>query len=100
MGCSCYYFRMPARWKWLVAGAGVFFLAVLIHGTLQQTKHRYEACVSFGGRMHCATAEGGTPEEAISAARIICCTVLASGRDENIRCLEAPLLRVRPITQD
>lgn len=88
---------MPARWRWVLAGVAVSFVGLLIHGTLQQTKHRHEVCVQFNGRTHCATAEGRTPDEAIQAAKTIGCTLLTSGRDENIRCLDTPPTRVSPV---
>ena len=91
---------MPARWRWVIAGVAVLFVGLLIHGTLQQTKHRYEVCVQFNGHTHCATAEGRTQDEAIQAGKTIGCTLLTSGRDENIRCLDAPPARVHVVTND
>jgi hypothetical protein len=77
--------------------SAVAFVSLLAYSSLQHTRFRYEVCVAFGGRTHCAVAEGATPEEAIRAAQTIGCSLLTSGRDENIRCLDQPPASVRAL---
>lgn len=80
---------MARHIKWLVgltAVALVVWMGVL---TMQQNEHRYEVCVTFNNRTHCATAAGRTPQEAIQSAQGIACTLLTTGRDDNMICLQS-----------
>ena len=79
---------MAGKSKLRVVGivAIIAFLVLLVVMTMQETGYRYEVCVEFNGRTHCAVAEGKTPEGAIRSAQEIGCTLLANGRDENIQC--------------
>jgi hypothetical protein len=90
---------LPKKIRWLTALAAIAFLTFLAYSTLQQKRFRYEVCVEFSGRSHCATAEGQTPEEAIRTAQSIGCALLTSGRDENIRCLDRPPASVRAVSR-
>jgi len=83
--------------RWLMVAAAAALLAVLISSTLHQTRLKYEVCVNFNGRSHCATATGATPEEAIRSAREIDCELLSNGRDENVRCTGAEPASVREL---
>jgi hypothetical protein len=83
--------------RWLIALAAIAFLGVLVYSTLQHTSYRYEVCVNFNGRTHCAVAEGQTPEEAIRGAQTIGCTLLTNGRDENIQCMDKPPASTRAL---
>jgi Na+/glutamate symporter len=79
--------------------AGVVFIALLVYLSRQQNQNQYEVCVTFKGAMHCATAAGATPTEAIRSAQGIDCELLSNGRDENMVCLEAPPSSVRPMNK-
>ncbi len=90
---------MSRRMKWLVALAGVLLIGVLLYSTLQQTRYRYEVCVTFQGRSHCATAQGQTRDQAVRSAEEIDCTMLANGRDENMVCLATTPTSVRAVSE-
>ncbi len=82
---------MNARWKIIVGIAALALFGFIIYSTVQQTGHEYEVCVAYKGRSHCAMAAGRTPEEAISSGQQISCSLVTSGRDENMACLaQAP----------
>jgi hypothetical protein len=83
--------------KLAVGLAGVALVGWMLYASLQHDQHRYEVCVSFQGRTHCATGAGPTPEEAVRTAQAVACTMLASGRDDNIRCLDTRPSSVRPL---
>lgn len=88
--------------KRMKLGVGLMALALfgyIIFSTFQQTANEYEVCVTYKGRSHCATAAGQTPKEAISSAQQIGCSLITSGRDENMACLAAPLANVREIAK-
>ena len=89
---------MSRRIKWLVVLGGALLIAVLLYSTLQQTRYRYEVCVTFQGQSHCATAQGRTRDEAVRSAQEIDCTMLANGRDENMVCLDAIPTSVRAVS--
>ena len=79
--------------------AGVVFIALLVYLSRQQNQNQYEVCVTFKGAMHCATAAGATPTEAIRSAQGIDCELLSNGRDENMVCLEVPPSSARPMNK-
>ncbi len=79
--------------------AGIVFIALLVYLSRQQNQNQYEVCVTFKGAMHCATAAGATPTEAIRSAQGIDCAMLANGRDENMVCLDVPPTSSRPMTK-
>ena len=79
--------------------AGVVFIALLVYLSRQQNQNQYEGCVTFKGAMHCATAAGATPTEAIRSAQGIDCELLSNGRDENMVCLDLPPTSTRPIAK-
>jgi hypothetical protein len=76
--------------------AGVVFIALLIYLSRQQNQNQYEVCMTFKGAVHCATAAGATPTEAIRSAQGIDCEMLTNGRDENMVCLDAPPTSAHP----
>jgi len=88
---------MKKRLRWVVGLATGALLAVIVYSTFQQNQYRYEVCVTFHSRSHCATAAGRTPEEAIQSAKTIGCSLLTSGRDANMVCLDAQPTTVRPL---
>ena len=77
---------MSTRIKIIVGLVAVALFGGIIFLTMQQSQHRYEVCVNFQGRRHCAIAAGRTAEEAIQAAHSIACTMVTSGRDDNMAC--------------
>ena len=80
-----------------MALGAIALVGVLVYSSFQQTHERYEVCVTFKGGTHCATAAGATYEQAVRSAQEIDCQLLANGRDENMVCLDAQPLSIRPI---
>jgi hypothetical protein len=80
-----------------MAAGGVALVAVLLYSSFQQTRERYEVCVTFKGSTRCATAAGSTYDQAVRSAQEIDCQLLASGRDENMVCLDNPPSSVRSV---
>ena len=71
--------------------AAVLLFGVIVYSTLQQSAHKVEVCVDFKGRTHCATAAGESREAAVASGHQIGCSLVTSGRDENMVCLsQAP----------
>jgi FtsH-binding integral membrane protein len=88
---------MSPRIKWAVGILSVALFGGIIFLTMQQAQQRYEVCVTFNGRSHCATAAGRTAQEAIEAAHAIGCSLLTSGRDDNMVCMQQPPASVRKL---
>jgi hypothetical protein len=84
--------------KWFIAIAGAIFIALLVYSSFQQSVVRYEVCVDFHGRSHCAQASGAKPSAAIRSAQEIDCQMIANGRNENMVCLDTQPSSVRTIT--
>ena len=84
--------------KWFIAVAGAMFIALLIYSSFQQGAVRYEVCMDFHGRSHCAEASGAKPSAAIRSAQEIDCQLIANGRDENVVCLDTQPTSVRAIS--
>lgn len=78
-----------------IAAAALFGL--ILYSTLQQSAYKVEVCVNFKGRPHCATAAGESRDAAISTAQQIGCSLVTSGRDENMACLASAPASVRDI---
>ncbi len=83
--------------RWIVALGAIVLIAILVYSTLQQTRERYEVCMSFKGGTHCATASGSSYDQAVRSAQEIDCQLLANGRDENMVCLANPPASVRTV---
>jgi len=88
---------MSTRIKVIVGLVSVMLFGGIVYLTLQQSRARYEVCVSFNGRSHCATAAGRTPDEAIQAAHSIACTMVTSGRDDNMACSQQQPASIRQL---
>ena len=84
--------------KWFIAIGGAGFIALLVYSSFQQGAVRYEVCVDFHGRSHCAQASGAKASAAIRSAQEIDCQMIADGRDENMVCLDTQPSSVRAIT--
>ncbi len=76
---------------------GIALVGVLVYSSLQQTRERYEVCMTFKGATHCATAAGSNYNQAVRSAEEIDCELIASGRDENMLCLDTQPVSVRPV---
>ncbi len=77
---------MSAKLKWIIGLGAALFLAVLITSSFEQSRYRYQVCVSFQGRSHCSTAQGRTPAEAMRSAKDEDCALLAASRDQLMAC--------------
>lgn len=88
---------MAGKAKWVMAAACVGVAAIVVLSLVEQGKHRYEVCVEYRGRTHCAKAAGATPEQAIRAGQNIGCALITSGRDENMACLSRAPVSARRI---
>ncbi len=78
---------MKKEQKVMVGLAAAGLLGFIVYSTVQQSAQKYEVCVSYQGRSHCAAAAGRTQEEAIAAGQQIGCALITNGRDENMACL-------------
>ncbi|HXQ24880.1 MAG TPA: hypothetical protein VN822_00590 [Candidatus Acidoferrales bacterium] len=83
--------------RWIIALGAIALVGVLVYSSFQQTRERYEVCVTFKGATHCATAAGATYEQAVRSAQGIDCELLANGRDENMVCLDTQAASIRPV---
>ncbi len=88
---------MNRRAKAIVALAAVALFGFILYSTVQQSAQTWEVCVNFKGREHCASASGATREEAVAAAHQIGCSLITSGRDENMACLDGYPASVRKV---
>ena len=88
---------MSTRIKLIVGVVTVVLFGGIVYLTMLQSQHRYEVCVNFNGRSHCATAAGRTPQEAVQTAHSIACTMVTSGRDDNMACSQQPPASVRQL---
>jgi hypothetical protein len=82
--------------RWIVALAIVVLVGVLLYSSFQQTRQKYEVCVTFKGGSHCATASGASYDQAVRSAQEIDCEMLTTGRDENMVCLSRSPEKVSP----
>lgn len=89
--------KKPNHMPWIIALGGLALIGVLLYSSFQQTQVKYEVCVTFKGGSHCATASGATSTVAVRSAQEIDCQFLASGRDENMVCLDNPPANVREL---
>jgi hypothetical protein len=79
-----------------VVGA-MLLVGYLLHSSMEQTQNKYEVCMNFKGMVHCATASGATPSDAIRSAQDIDCSMLANGRDETMVCVGSPPTNTRQV---
>ncbi|MFY9688401.1 MAG: hypothetical protein WA369_16725 [Candidatus Acidiferrales bacterium] len=89
--------KKPNHIRWIIVIGAVVFVGVLVYSSFQETRMRYEVCMSFKGATHCATAAGATHDQAVRSAQEIDCELLSNGRDENVVCLDQQPSSVRPI---
>jgi hypothetical protein len=89
--------RKPFPWKWVALIGGILLICVLVYSTILENQRRYEVCVDFHGRTHCASASGATEQGAIRSAQEIDCSQLANGRDDNMLCLDTTPASIRAL---
>lgn len=89
---------MSPRIKLLVGMVAVGVLGGVVYLTLEQSQQRYEVCVTFNSYSYCATAAGRTPQEATQAAHSVACTMLTSGRDDNMVCMQTQPTSIRRLS--
>ena len=89
--------KKPTQLRWIIALGAVAFVGVLVYSSWEQTRERYEVCMTFNGVTHCATAAGSSYDQAVRSAEAIDCQLLTNGRTENMVCLDNPPASVRPV---
>lgn len=89
--------KRRAQMRWMIALLAIAFLGVLVYSSWQQTRERYEVCMSFDGLTHCAIASGSSYNQAVRSAEAIDCQLLTNGRTENMVCLDNPPASVRRV---
>lgn len=89
--------RRPSPMRAIMVLGGLALVGVLIYITMQQTRYKYEVCVTFKGAMHCEKAAGATSAGAIRSAQEADCVLLTTGRDENMVCLDTSPTSVREV---
>jgi hypothetical protein len=83
--------------RMIVVVGAMLLVGILLYSSMEQTRNKYEVCVNFKGMVHCATASGATPADAIRSAQDIDCSVLANGRDETMVCVASPPATTRQV---
>jgi hypothetical protein len=89
--------KKPNHVRWIIAFAVVAFIGVMVYSSFQETRQRYEVCMTYKGASHCATAAGSDYNQAVRSAQEIDCEFLARGRDETMVCLDASPTSVRSV---
>ncbi len=77
--------------------AALILFGAIVYSTMQQSAYKVEVCVNYKGREHCATAAGESRDAAVSAGQQIGCSLITSGRDENMACLAQAPARVKEV---
>ncbi len=81
--------------KIAIGAAFLLFLLLMVVSTLSLGQVKVEVCMEFNGRTECRVAAAPNEAEAVSTATSNACGLLASGRDQNIACSNAPPKSVR-----
>ena len=84
--------------KIFTAIAAVIFIGLLAYSSMRQSVYRYQVCMDFHGRTHCAEASGPKASDAVRSAQEIDCQLIADSRDENMVCLAAQPSRIREVS--
>jgi uncharacterized membrane protein YfcA len=71
------------------------FLVYLVYSSLGLGGVSCEVCVEFAGRSECRTATATNAADATATAVSNACSLVTSGRDELIPCLESPPISVQ-----
>ncbi len=72
----------------------VVLAGFIVRSTLRMGRARCEVTMVLDGRSATVAARGATPADATRAAITGACARIASGRTQNILCLDAPPLSV------
>jgi hypothetical protein len=83
--------------RWIIAIGAIALVGILAYSSLQQTRTKYEVCMTYKDATHCSTATGATPQEAIRSAQEIDCELVTNGRDELMACMDYQPSNVREI---
>lgn len=78
--------RSRRLWAWLLGGALVFFMALVVYRSLHVVGYRCTICVAFRGQTECRTVDGPTLLEARRGAVTNACAYLASGVTDSMAC--------------
>jgi len=82
--------RKRQTWTWLLFGAFLLFMGVVIYRSFHVASHRCTVCLTFGSRDVCRTVEGPTEDEARRGALTNACAYLASGVTDSLACERTP----------
>ena len=86
---------MTRTTKIAIAAAFLLFLLLMVVSSLSLGQVKVEVCMEFNGRTECRVAAAPNEAEAVSTATSNACGLLASGRDQNIACSNAPPKSIR-----
>jgi len=81
--------------KIAIGAAFLLFLLLMVVSSLSLGQVKVEVCMEFNGRTECRVAAAPNEAEAVSTATSNACGLLASGRDQNIACSNAPPKSIR-----
>jgi hypothetical protein len=81
---------MPKPWKILVSVGFVALISFIVYSSMGLGQVTCQVCVEFHGNTSCQPAAAPTRDEAVKTAWNIACSDLASGRTDNIACLNTP----------
>ncbi len=74
----------------LLAGAMILFMVVVVWSTMSDVETECEVCLTFGTEQVCRNGRGANEVEAIQAAQESVCGGNTSGMAEIIACRNAP----------
>ena len=86
---------MTKTTKIAIGAAFLLFLLLMVVSSLSLGQVKVEVCMEFNGRTECRVAAAPNEAEAVSTATSNACGLLASGRDQNIACSNAPPKSIR-----
>ena len=72
--------------RWLVVLGIVGLVAFIVVGSMTRVRRSCHICLTFNGRTHCDSGAGATDKEAMRAARMVACGVMANGMAQTIEC--------------
>jgi hypothetical protein len=65
---------------------GLLLLTIIVYQTVGLRQYECEVCMELDGRTQCVTVKGETEAQAMASAKESACSLISSGRDQNIRC--------------
>lgn len=72
--------------KWGTIGGMALLMGYVVYGSMARVETTCELCIEFNGREECRRGAGADQAEAVQAATMSACGVMASGMDDSIRC--------------